>query len=76
MKNVRRSYINKTGNVCVNVALRCVRATTVAMEKAISITYSDCVCVCVALVIQHAMCMHHIVICGLFDSTIFFHIIS
>ena len=31
---------------------------------------------CVALVIWHAMRMRHIVICGLFGSTIFFHIIA
>jgi len=35
-----------------------------------------CVCVCVALFIQHAMLMSHIVICGLFASTIVFHVIS
>jgi len=29
----------------------------------------------VALGIQHAMCMRHIVICGLYDCTIFFSII-
>jgi len=34
------------------------------------------VCVCVALVIQHAMRMRHIVICGLFLSAAFLHIIS
>ena len=33
-------------------------------------------CVFVALVIHHAMHMNHIVICGLSDSTEFFHIIS
>ena len=42
--------------------------------KAISITYSECVFV--ALGIQHAMRMLHIVICGLSGSTVFFHIIS
>ena len=35
-----------------------------------------CVCVFVALGIQHAMRMHHIVICGMYGSTIFFNIIS
>ena len=41
--------------------------------KAIIIIYSECVFV--ALVIQHAMHMHHVVICGLPRSTIFFRII-
>jgi hypothetical protein len=38
-----------------------------------SITYSECMFV--ALVMQHAMRMRHIVICDLPSSTIFFHII-
>jgi len=43
-------------------------------RKATSITYSECVSV--ALVIQHAMGMRHIVICGLSGSTTVFYIIS
>jgi hypothetical protein len=39
-----------------------------------SITYSECVYV--ALGIQHAMRMRHIVIYGLFRRTVFLHIIS
>jgi len=35
-----------------------------------------CVCVCVALGMQHVMRMRHIVICGLPGSSVFFHIIS
>jgi hypothetical protein len=42
--------------------------------EAISITYSEFVFV--ALGIQHAMRIRHIVICDLPRSTIFFHIIS
>jgi len=42
--------------------------------KATNITYSECVSI--ALVTQHAMHMHHIVICDLSGSTTFFHINS
>jgi hypothetical protein len=42
--------------------------------KAISITRSKCAFV--ALSIQHAMRMRHIVLCSLPGSTIFFHVIS
>jgi len=42
--------------------------------KVISTTYSECACV--ALGIQYAMHMQHIVICGLAGSTKFFHILS
>jgi len=41
--------------------------------KAVSIIY--CKCVFVALGIQHAIRMRHIVTCGLSGSTILFHII-
>jgi len=54
-----------------NVTLRCVRETIVAVSM--SITYSELVFV--ALGIQHATLMLHIVICGVSDSMIFFHII-
>jgi len=57
-----------------NVAIRNVHATIVAVEKAMGITYSECVFA--ALGIQHGMRMRHIVIRGLSGSTIFFHIIS
>jgi len=40
--------------------------------KSTSIAYSDCVFV--DLGIHHAMCIHHIVICGLPGCTLFFHI--
>jgi hypothetical protein len=49
--------------------MRSDRLTIVAVEKAISITYSECLPV--ALVIQHAVRMRRIVICGLFGCTYF-----
>ena len=55
-----------------NVTLRCVHATIVTLEKQF-ITNSLCVVVCG---IQHAVHMHHTVICGPLRSIIFSHIIS
>jgi len=70
--------IELTGNVRINVTLECVLATTFALEKQYDLhILSVCVCVwvCVASVIQHAMHLHHFVICGLIRPTIFFHFI-
>jgi len=57
-----------------NAITRRVLATIVSSGKVISIIQSECVFV--ALVIQLAIVMCHIVICGLPDSTISFHIVS
>ena len=65
---------NKTGNGRYNVTLRRDRATSVAVEKALSITYSESVFV--ALGIQRAMPMRYIAICGMPGPTVFLHIIS
>jgi hypothetical protein len=65
---------NKKGNVHITLTLRCIPTTVVALENPISITFSHCVFV--ASGIQHAMCMHCTVICGLPGCIIFFHIIS
>jgi len=52
------------------VTMRRFGATVVAVEKTMSITYSECVSV--ALGIHYAMRVRHIVICGLPRPTIFF----
>jgi hypothetical protein len=41
--------------------------------RTIIITYTECVLV--AIFVQHAMCIYHIVICGLSCCMLFFHII-
>jgi len=66
--------IIKRGNVNINVTSTRVRVTIYPVGKTKIITYSECVSV--DLGIQHAMRMRRTVICGLFASTIFFHIIS
>jgi hypothetical protein len=65
--------INKIGNVRINVILRRFHATTVAVQNQRVLLI---VSLCEALVIQHVMCMRHIVIWGLPGSTEFFYIIS
>jgi len=57
-----------------NVTLSRVRVTIVPVKKALTIIHSDSVSV--LLNIRHAMRMHHIFICRLSGSTIFFHMIS
>ena len=56
-----------------DVTWRRVRTYIVTVGK----EYELHIIVCItALGIQHALCMHHIVICGLPGSAIFFHVIS
>jgi len=54
--------------------LRRARVNRCFRGKAISITHSEYVSV--AVVIQYAMRMRHIVVCGVAGSTIFYHVIS
>ena len=57
-----------------NLTLRSVRGNDRCSEKSISIAYSECVFV--ALSIEHAMRMRHIVVCDLSGSAIFFSTLS
>ena len=66
---------NLQGRQCTyNVTLRRVRATIGAVEKAMYIAYSECVCL--ALGAQHEMRIRHIFICGLSGAAMIFHIFS
>ena len=58
-----------------SVTTKRVGVTNVPVERQL-VLHILCVCVCVALGIQHATRMRHIVICVLSSSTLFFHIIS
>ena len=66
-----KSSSNKTGSVHTMLTSTCVHATITAVESTKYYVFG----VRTALRIQHAMCMHYIIICGLPGSTLFFHII-
>ena len=51
-----------------NLTLGRVRATTVSVEKQLSIAHSECVSV--ALVIQHATRMHHIILSSVVGAAV------
>jgi hypothetical protein len=68
------STINKTVNI--RITLHWAALVQPLFQWKSNEYYITWVCVFVALGIQHAMRMCHIVICGLPCSTVFFHIIS
>ena len=62
------SLIMQQYNVHINVTMRRVRATIVAVEKQYALHILS---VSLALVIHHAIRMRYIAICGLSDCTVF-----
>jgi hypothetical protein len=71
--NTRNFNFKQDRQCTYNVTLRRLSCNHCCNRKPICITY--CECVFVALGIQQAMRMRHIVFCGMPGSTIFFHII-
>jgi hypothetical protein len=71
-------HVNKTENVRINVTLRRFRVTTVAVKKAISIKYYECVSVFLPFFNPacNAHAPYYIVTFGLSVCFIFFHVIS
>jgi len=59
---------------CVSRHVKALWCNHCCSEKAIGITYSECASL--ALGIQHAMRMRHVVNCRLYGCTIFFDIIE
>jgi len=64
---------NKRGNISIMLTVRHICASIVVVERQKVVHTLN---VFVALGIQHAMRISQIVICSLFSSTIFFHVIS
>ena len=72
--SIFKNNLDKTGNVHVSQHSGVFLQSSLQQKS--NEYYTTWVCVFVPLAIQHAIFMHHIVICGLPHSTIFFHIIS
>ena len=64
--------LNKIGNICINITPRRFCATVFVVEKRCVVNSK---CLSVVLVIQHALRMRYVVICGLSGSAVFFHFI-
>jgi hypothetical protein len=62
---------NKTGNLPHKLNIGARSGNHCCCGKALSITYSECVSV--TLVMQHALRMYRMVICGMFGCIFSFH---